>query len=206
MRKIQLFFATILIAGSVYGITTDSLFINMPDKLLPTLLRKQRFEMTEYFKAGQKDSVRNIVGSNALLIKYDAAACHIIIQTSATGSSEIKRFVQLNGDTIIGFISTVQKPVKYSYIAFYTEKWVKKDIKMDLPNYEKWLDEKKLAEASTEISWIKTLLDTKYYSYSFSESNELIIENNVLNTLNNEDRKLVEPFFIHKGFALKLQL
>lgn len=184
------------------AIPTDSLFLSIPDNLLPTISRKQRFEMAEYFKAGKKDSVPNIFGKNAILIKYDTAECHIIIRTSTTGTTEIKRINTEKG-TLTGIINTVNSPVKTSNLHFYSEDWRPANYSISFPDYKAWIDEMKLSESKIEKTWVEKLLDKKYYSVSFGNTNELIVGNNVLETLCTEDANLVKPFFIPKNIIVK---
>lgn len=203
MNKYFLLLIALLITVSAYTIPTDSLFLNIPDNLLPTLTRKQRYELAEYFKAGKKDSVQNIFEKNAILLKYDTAECHIFIKTSASGSTEIKR-LKIDSTVLIGIITTVNTPVKQSSLDFFTEDWKSVTYTIQTPNYKAWLDEKKLDESLVEKLWINTLLDKKYYSMWFGSSNELFVENNVLKTLTTEDLKLVKPFFVDKNIVVKL--
>ena len=203
MRKITLAIVSVFIVGTVFGIPTDSLFLKMPDKLLPTLARKQRYELAEYFKAGKADSVPNLFGRNAILQKYDTTNCHIVLKTSATGITEIKKFTFSTNENIIGIIQTVSKPVKFSNIQFFTENWQPFTLIIEMPDYRNWINEKQLLDSGLQPVWVENLLHKKYYSMHFTESNELEIENNVLSTLNMEDRKMVEPFFVNKIIPIK---
>lgn len=201
-KRIKSVIVAIFIVGTAFSIPTDSLFLNMPDNILPTLSKKQRFELAEYSKAAKADSVANLFGRNTILLKYDTASCHIVVKTSATGLTEIKRFKFSNGENIIGVINTVNAPVEYSTINFYNESWLTILFSVEMPDYSLWIDEKLLSESTIEVSWVKNLLNKKYFSMHFTNANELEIKNNVLNTLNVEDRKMVEPFFVNKNVTL----
>ncbi len=203
MRKITLAIVAAFIVGTVFGIPTDSLFLKMPDNLLPTLARKQRYELAEYFKAGKADSVVNLFGRNAILQKYDTVSCHIVLKTSATGTTEIKKFTFSTNENVIGVIQTVSQPVKFSNIQFFTENWQPFILKVEMPDYRNWINEKQLLESGLQIAWVENLLHKQYFSMHFTESNELEIENNVLSTLSMEDRKMVEPFFVNKIIPIK---
>jgi hypothetical protein len=203
MRKITLAIVAAFIVGTVFGIPTDSLFLKMPDNLLPTLARKQRYELAEYFKAGKADSVANLFGRNAILQKYDTANCHIVLKTSATGTTEIKKFTFSINENVIGVIQTVSLPVKFSNIEFFTEDWQSFILMVEMPDYRNWINEKQLLESGLQSAWVENLLQKQYFSMHFTESNELEIENNVLSTLSMEDRKMVEPFFVNKTIPIK---
>lgn len=203
MIRIKLLLIAVILSGTAFGIPVDSLFLKAPATVLPTLSKKQRYELAEYFKAGKSDSVPNLFGRNTLLLKYDTANCHIVIKTSATGTTEIKRFKFPDGNLILGVINTVNKPLKYSVLNFYNEEWLPVTVQIDFPDYRQWVNEKQLAESTTEAGWVLNLLQKKYFSMHFSETNELEFENNVLSTLNVEDLKLAEPFFLNKTISVK---
>jgi hypothetical protein len=204
MKKLFQILAVLLLAStSAFSITTDSLFIKLPDNLIPTLTSKQRYELTEYFKSGKNDSVKNLVGSNTILQKYDTASCHIIVKTSAIGTTEIKRLNTSNNSFSIAIINTISQPIMFSTLSFYNESWQRIAIKIELPETKSWINYSKITPSDIEASWIETLLDKKYYSMKFNDSNELDVRNNVLSTLSVADRKLAEPYFIDKSIQIQ---
>jgi hypothetical protein len=204
MKKLFQILAVLLLAStSAFSITTDSLFIKLPDNLIPTLTSKQRYELTEYFKSGKNDSVKNLVGSNTILLKYDTASCHIIVKTSGIGTTEIKRLNALNNSFSIVIINTISQPIMFSTLSFYNESWQRIAIKIELPETKSWINYSKITTSDIEASWIETLLDKKYYSMKFNDSNELDVRNNVLSTLSVADRKLAEPYFIDKSIQIQ---
>ena len=204
MKKLFQILAVLLLAStSAFSITTDSLFIKLPDNLIPTLTSKQRYELTEYFKSGKNDSVKNLVGSNTILQKYDTASCHIIVKTSGIGTTEIKRLNASNNSFSIAIINTISQPIMFSTLSFYNESWQRIAIKIELPETKSWINYSKITTSDIEASWIETLLDKKYYSMKFNDSNELDVRNNVLSTLSVADRKLAEPYFIDKSIQIQ---
>jgi len=205
MRNILLISINLLIAATLSAIPTDSLFVKMPDKILPTLSQKQRFELAEYFKAGKADSVPNLFGRNTILQKYDTANCHIVLKTSLTGLTEIKRIIISENKTLIGIIQTVNQPFKISNIQFFTENWQPYRLVVNFPELNSWINEKKQTDSGVDSAWIKNLLRKSVFSMNFNDSNELEIENNVLNTLSTEDKKLIEPIFENKKISVKIQ-
>jgi hypothetical protein len=204
MKKLFQILAVLLLAStSAFSSTTDSLFIKLPDNLIPTLTSKQRYELSEYFKSGKNDSVKNLVGSNTILQKYDTASCHIIVKTSGIGTTEIKRLNASNNSFSIAIINTISQPIMFSTLSFYNESWQRIAIKIELPETKSWINYSKITTSDIEASWIETLLDKKYYSMKFNDSNELDVRNNVLSTLSVADRKLAEPYFIDKSIQIQ---
>jgi len=204
MKRILSAIIVIFIIGNAYGIPTDSIFLKMPDRLTPTLARKQRYELAEYFKAGKADSVPNLFGRNTILQKYDTASCHIVVKTSATGTTEIKKFAFSTNENVIGIIQTVSQPLKFSEIQFFTDNWQPIKLLIEMPGFKNWINEKLLIETGLDPIWIENLIKKEYFSMHFTDTNELEIENNVLNILSKEDRKMVEPLFENKAVRIKI--
>lgn len=202
-RIILAIVAVLFVAATVLAIPTDSIFLKMPDNLLPTLARKQRYELAEYYKAGKADSIPNLFGRNSILQKYDTASCHILLKTSNTGTTEIKKITFSNNKLVLGIIQTVDQPFKCSNIQFFTEDWQPLKIAVEIPDFKTWINEKQFSESGPEPDWVRNLFQKSYFSMHFTESNELEIENNVLTTLSLEDRKMVEPYFVNKTIRIK---
>jgi myo-inositol-1-phosphate synthase len=91
----------------------------------------------------------------------------------------------------------------FSTLSFYNESWQRIAIKIELPETKSWINYSKITTSDIEASWIETLLDKKYYSMKFNDSNELDVRNNVLSTLSVADRKLAEPYFIDKSIQIQ---
>lgn len=189
-----------------FALPTDSIFIKMPNQLIPSLSPKQRFELAEYAKAGKKDSVLNRFNKKIILQKYDTTTCSIFLKTTETSSLEIRK---LNMPTleipVLGVIQTVELPVKYSTIAFYTESWQPLTIQLQLPTIDQWMDTEKLKASFISETLVKSMLDKKYFSLSFTDNNELEVQNNVLLTLSNEEKKTTADFFITKTISIKIE-
>ena len=106
---------------------------------------------------------------------------------------------------VLGVIHTVELPVKYATIRFYTESWQPLAIQLHLPSTEQWIDTEKLKASSLSVTLIKSMLDKKYFSFSFADNNELEVQNNVLSTLTKEERKTAAEFFINKSISIKIE-
>lgn len=185
---------------------TDSIFVKMPNHLVPSLNAKQRFELAEYAKAGKKDSVMNMFNKKIVLQKYDTAKCIIELQTSESSFLELRKLsIPQYKTPVIGLIQTVYLPLKYSTISFYTENWKLITHTVSLPTLDQWIEKDKIMTSSNSEALIKSILDKKYYSFSFSENNELIVENNVLSTLSVEDKKICSEFLISTPITVKIE-
>lgn len=188
-----------------FSIPTDSIFIKMPNHLIPSLSPKQRFELAEYAKAGKKDSVLNQFNKKVILQKYDTASCSISLRTTETSTIELRRLNMPSFDkAVLALIQTVELPTKLSTITFYTEIWQPINIQLQLPTIDQWIDNEKLKTTSISDTLVKSMLDKKYFSLSFTDNNELEIQNHVLTTLSKEEKKTVADFFLDKTITIKI--
>lgn len=189
---------------TAHAIPTDSVFINMPDKILPLLNKKQRFEMAEYFKAGKVDSTKNAFGNNAILKIYDTDRCHLLIVSSQNSTTEVMRLLTDRRDSVYGVIQTVLQPIKYSTIQFYNLKWQRVNHKITLPAPSEWLNKTKSEGSNTDEEQLNKIVQISYMSYSFDTDGRLIVENNTLPSLSMEDKKLIEPLWENKTIRVSL--
>lgn len=204
IRKSALSALLIFIYLTVNAIPTDSVFINMPDKIMPLLNKKQRFEMAEYFKAGKPDSTKNAFGNNAILKKYDTVRCHLLVACSQNSTTEIMRLLTDKNDSIYAVIETVSQPIKYSSLMFYNLKWQKINLKISLPSSSEWLSKAKPEENITDQEQLNKIIQISFMSYSFDDNGQLMVENNTLSSLSMEDKKLIEPFWEIKTIRISI--
>lgn len=196
---------SLLISTCAFAIPTDSIFLKMPNHLIPSLSPKQRFELAEYAKAGKKDSVLNQFNKKVFLQKYDTANCAISIKTTETSDIEIRRFIiPKQVKPILAIIHTIQLPVKYSTITFFTENWDPVAFSLKFPSLEQWIDLDELKKSTVSETLVKSILDKKYFSFRFTDTNELEIENNVLSVLNIEDKKTASSFLTKKTITIPI--
>ena len=121
MRKIKILISLLAISLSalVQASNVDSVFLKLPSKILPLVDEKARFEMLEYFKARQTDSVKNKLGGFAHMLHRDTTQQHIIIKPAANSTLEIRLFKTTDSTYITGIIRTVGIDVLRSMLEFY---------------------------------------------------------------------------------------
>lgn len=101
----------------------DQIYVNMPQALNPYLDKQDRFEQVEYAKAGQQDTVTNLLGGKSYLVSYDPEQQLIVMSHTANSLSAYKK-ISLNDSTyIIGVIETVKAPIASSTVMFYDAQW-----------------------------------------------------------------------------------
>ncbi|OIP81052.1 MAG: hypothetical protein AUK44_10880 [Porphyromonadaceae bacterium CG2_30_38_12] len=166
----------------LYASLLDSIFMRMPDKLIPTLTRQQRFELAEYFKAQRKDSTQNRFGKSSILIQYDTIQNHLLVKTSASSTTEIRQFQKPSGETYLGVICTVSMPVTNSSLSFYNSDWSLSPISVSIP------------QSKTFVSYVQL-------RFHETEHTLMATYQSILTT---EDEKIIDPDEAHKKFIIPL--
>ena len=123
----------------VSGQKFDNILLNIPEQYIPLLSKQNRFELIEYYKANQKDSVKNKFGKFATLELYDSTNQHIILKPSKISRVEIKKLNTTDLSPIFAIINTILLPVPHSSINFYNMQWQKIIVDFTLPKATDWL-------------------------------------------------------------------
>ena len=98
----------------------DSLFVHIPNEVLPMLVRNTRLDMLDLYNCGMKAEVENDFGGRACLLQKDSV--HLLVQTSNVSRLEL-RVLPSDGDTLLGCVRTVETPAAYSQVQFFTRNW-----------------------------------------------------------------------------------
>lgn len=181
-------------------------YINMPERLNPTLTRQNKLELLEYAKAKQTDSVGNRFGKPARLLYIDTVFQCVKVQNTPVSAFEMKLFKTVAGDTIIGVIHTVCTPVCHSNVEFYNTTWTPVPLRFTSPKAVQWLDKKKLQEVNIDPVWVENVLATGFISLTFSRNEDAIeATNNTLLFLSDKDRKEIGPLMSDKQIVFRLK-
>ena len=98
-----------------------TLFINMPDSILPTLTRSERMDFLDYMDSGMKARVRNKLGGESVMTAFSDQS--LTVMTSQSGRLEMVLFPRKKGENLICIIKTVTARYDDSRLSFYTENW-----------------------------------------------------------------------------------
>ena len=200
-NKILLLLLLCLFSVSMPAQKIDQLFIDMPDKYIPTLSKQQRFELLEYSKINRKDSTKNRFGSNTAIEVFDTINQLITINTTATSRIEIKI---INKKTI-GLIQTVNQPIALSKILMFDLNWQLLPQQPVFPAAELWLDNAKLRQDNLQPEELLKITKTNFLSCTFIRSGDDIeVYNNTPYYLSIEDNKKFSPY-LYKKRTLSLQ-
>lgn len=181
-------------AMTIHAQQLEQMYVNMPDRLNPTLTAQNRLELIEYFKAGQKDTVTNRFGNPVQLLMYDSLNYHLKVQNTPVSVFEMKMF-QLKGQTVIGLIRTVCSPVCQSAVEFYDTAWSPVDVQFTLPKATEWIDYKKINHQVMDTTWLKNALQPDFITLTFQNNgNAVIAENHTPEFLSESEQKDITPF------------
>lgn len=197
MRKIKILISLLAISLSalVQASNVDSVFLKLPSKILPLVDEKARFEMLEYFKAGQTDSVKNKLGGFAHMLHRDTTQQHIIIKPAANSTLEIRLFKTTDSTYITGIIHTVGIDVLRSMLEFYNADGSRLNLQLpgisSLDWYRNWA-----ANDTLQIDDFKAnLLNDNFLKMSFSKTDNIIeVQNYTVKLLHREHQNMISEF------------
>ena len=98
-----------------------TLFIDMPDSIMPTLTRSDRMDFLDYMDSGMKARVRNKLGGESIMTQFEDNM--LTIQTSRSGRLDMMLLKSGKERNIICLIRTVSGRYEDSRISFYTDDW-----------------------------------------------------------------------------------
>lgn len=205
-NEIILLSCLLFISISMFSQTIEGLYVNMPDKLNPTLSKQNRLELLEYYKAGQGDSVANRFGNFVYISIFDTIQQVVKVKNTSVSTFEMKLFRLEDNTPVVGIISTVCAKVCQSSLQFYDTAWNVVPLKFQMPKAVEWLKDDSLIQTNIDKEWIKNQLATSFISLDFtSDKNAIVAKNNTFQFLSEEDRKQVEPFVTDKSFVYNLK-
>ena len=125
-----------------------TLFIGMPDSIMPTMTQSDRMDFLDYMDSGMKARVRNKLGGESVMTHFEDNM--LTIQTSQSGRMDMVLFPFKNGSNLICIIKTVSARYDDSRISFYTENWqsVPTEGLIELPVFNDYLTKEALKNDS----------------------------------------------------------
>ena len=155
-------FVTIIIlalmatAGRADNLRT--LFITMPDSITPTLTKSDRLDFLDYMDSGMKARVRNKLGGESVMTRFDENM--LSIQTSQSGRMDMLLLKRGKDENLICIIRTVNAKYEDSRLSFFTEDWksVPADELIELPRIDDYLTKEALKSDSLDVFKKKSML------------------------------------------------
>lgn len=122
-KRIHLLIIALAGLSTLSAQNIDKIYVDMPQTLNPYLDKQDRFELMEYAKIGQRDTMDNLLGGESFLHIYDPGQQLIVISHTANSLSAYKKISQNDSTYIIGHIETVKAPIASSTVQFYDAAW-----------------------------------------------------------------------------------
>lgn len=139
------------VIGPVRAEDLRTLFIDMPDSIVPTLTRSERMDFLDYMDSGMKARVRNKLGgeSEMTLLQDNMLS----LRTSQSGRMDMALFSKKGGGSIICIINTVTARYDDSRLSFYTERWEPVPVEelIELPQFDDYLTKEALKSDSLDV-------------------------------------------------------
>lgn len=127
-----------------------TLFIGMPDSIIPTLTRSDRLDFLDYMDSGMKARVRNKLGGESVMTLFEENM--LSIQTSRSGRMDMLLLKRGKDENLICIIRTVNAKYEDSRLSFFTEDWksVPADELIELPVIDDYLTKDALKNDSLD--------------------------------------------------------
>ena len=143
----------VVVAGVVRAEDLRSLFINMPDSIMPALTKSERMDFLDYMDSNMKARVQNKLGGESEMVELKDNM--LSVKTSQPGRLDMVLFNKKDGKSLICIIRTVTARYPDSRITFYTEDWKPVPLKglIELPQFDDYLTKEALKADS--LSYFK---------------------------------------------------
>lgn len=137
--------------GPVRAEDLRTLFIGMPDSIIPTLTKSERMDFLDYMDSGMRARVRNKLGGESMMTAFSDNS--LTVMTSQSGRLEMVLFPRENGSNLICIIRTVTARYEDSRLSFYNEDWTPVDAEslIDYPQFEDYLTKAALKSDSLDM-------------------------------------------------------
>ena len=157
MKKIIAIMILALAMSFAYAADIRTLFINMPDTIMPALTKSERMDFLDYIDSGMKARVRNKLGGESEMTELSDNS--LTVSTSRSGKLQMALFQRKDGTVLICLIKTVTARFDDSLIRFYNEDWtpVESESLIELPKFDDYLTKQALKHGYLELE-IKSIL------------------------------------------------
>ena len=150
-RIIPILLLCLSVIGPVRAEDLRTLFIGMPDSIIPTLTKSERMDFLDYMDSGMRARVRNKLGGESMMTAFSDNS--LTVMTSQSGRLEMVLFPRKNGSNLICIIRTVTARYDDSRLSFYNEDWTPVDAEslIDYPQFEDYLTKAALKSDSLDM-------------------------------------------------------
>ena len=149
VRKMLFTSALLALFSGAAARDIDSLFLEVPEQVMPLLEHGSRLDMLDLYNCGMEALVINDMGGEARLLKKDSVS--FLASTTDVSRVELRQ-LSYKKDTIYSCVRTVDLPEPYSQITFLDKSW--KLVPVQLPQKvhlaDCWFPSDSLSEARIE--------------------------------------------------------
>lgn len=158
IKRILSILICISVIGPIWADDLRTLFIGMPDSIMPTLTKSERMDFLDYMDSGMRARVRNMQGgeSEMILLRDNMLS----VKTSGAGRLDMALFAKKGGGNIICIIKTVTARYDDSRLSFYTENWEPVPVNdlIELPEFDDYLTKEALKSDSLDVLKKRSML------------------------------------------------
>lgn len=149
---------SVLTIGPAGAEDIRSLFINMPDTIMPALTRSERLDFLDYMDSGMRARVNNKLGGESTMTAFSDRM--LTVMTSRSARMDMVLFSRKDGSNLICLIRTVTARYDDSSIMFYNEDWTPVETKslIKLPRFDDYLTKAALKQDSIDAFRRKSIL------------------------------------------------
>ena len=157
-RFLAVLFLSALMLGGARAEDIRSLFINMPDSIMPLLTKSERMDFIDYMDSGMKARAQNKLGGESFMTGLSDNS--LTVTTSQSGKLDMVLCTRRNGKNLICIIKTVTARYEDSRLSFFDEDWTPVDSKelIELPQFDDYLTKQALKSDSLDVLKKQSLL------------------------------------------------
>ncbi|MBR5706861.1 MAG: DUF3256 family protein [Bacteroidaceae bacterium] len=150
-RILSVLIVCLSVIGPVRAEDLRTLFIGMPDSIMPMLTKSERMDFLDYMDSGMRARARNKQGGESEMTLFKDNM--LSVKTSQSGRMDMALFRKKDGSNLICIINTVTARYDDSRLAFFTEKWepVPVESLIELPQFDDYLTKEALKRDSLEV-------------------------------------------------------
>ncbi len=195
MNKINISITFLLVYLSTMAMAQtksfEQAFVALPQSYIPLLDAKKRTEIMATVKDTSTYEIRNNFGKAIKILHYDSIAQAIKIKVSENASYEFRK-LNYEQKTLFCLIRTITSQPSASQVFFFDEQLQALKLKIEMPEAMQWIKTNGTA-LSTEL--MNIVNQQAFIAISFSSTNTILFENNLLHVLTLEQKKQLEAIF-----------
>lgn len=120
-RYITILLLSLLMALPAMAQNMRTLFVGMPDSIIPLLTETNRADCVDFIDAGMRAQVSNRLNGKSELLQLTDD--YLKLKMSSHSTLEMKLLPRIEGDTLICIIRSVCAEACNSIVSFYTKEW-----------------------------------------------------------------------------------